>query len=83
MIAILITASAIIAIVSMVAGLTVQFAKISTLKHQKAEIDNQIAIVREQTPKVENELEFFSSTQALEDYYRSQGYGKNGDIIFN
>ena len=77
------TVCAIIALVSMVTGLTIQFAKISALKKQNKALESQIAIVREYTPKVEDELEFFNNTQALEDYYRQQGYGKNGDILFD
>lgn len=83
LIVILSTVCAVVAIVSMVTGLTIQFAKISTLKRQNKALESQIAIVREYTPKVKDELEFFNSTQALEDYYRQQGYGKSGDIIFD
>ncbi len=77
-----ITIVAMLAIVGMVVGLTSQFVTLSSLKKQNRALEQEIARIREYTPSVEDEISFFSNKEALEDYYRQQGYSKSGDTIF-
>ncbi len=77
-----ITAIAVLALFSLIIGITFQFAKISKLRSQNLALQKQIEITKQQSELFENQTSFFNNTQALEDYYRQMGYGKEGEVYF-
>ena len=78
----LVTVGAIVIFCAMLIGLTIQFVSLARLKHQKRSLDKSIAYINEYTADVESQIDYFSNSQAIADMYRSQGYNKDSDVIF-
>ena len=77
-----ITTLAILLLVSLVVGLTFQFAKIAKLKSTNKALRVEIEKVQDQQALYNNQTDFYNNKEALEDYYRELGYGKTGDRFF-
>lgn len=77
-----ITTVAMLMLFALIIGITFQFSKLTKLKNQNLALQKQIEITKEQSSLFENQTSFFNNTQALEDYYRQMGYGKNGEVYF-
>lgn len=78
----LITAGAIILLAILLISLTYQFVVLSNLKRQKAALDANINSLTNYNTELNNELEYFGNSEALEDYFRLNGYGKDGDVLY-
>ena len=74
------TAGAVILLAILLVSLTYQFVVLSNLKKQNAELDAQINALTEYNVQLNNELEYFNNSEALEDYYRANGYSKEGEV---
>ena len=74
------TAGAVILLAILFVSLTYQFVVLGNLKKQNAELDAQINALTEYNVQLNNELEYFNNSEALEDYYRANGYSKEGEV---
>ena len=76
----LVTAGAVILLATIIVSLIYQFVVLGNLKRQSAELDAQINALTEYNVQLNNELEYFNNSEALEDYYRANGYSKEGEV---
>lgn len=76
----LVTAGAVILLATLLVSLTYQFVVLGNLKRQNANLDAQITTLTEYNVQLNNELDYFSNSEALEDYYRANGYSKEGEV---
>ncbi len=76
----LVTAGAVILLATILVSLTYQFVVLANLKRQSANLDAQIDALTEYNVQLNNELEYFNNSEALEDYYRANGYSKEGEV---
>ncbi len=77
----LITAGAVILLAVLLISLTYQFVVLNNLKAQKANLEASISELTDYNVGLNNQVDYFEDQAALEDYYRANGYGKDGDII--
>ena len=77
-----VTAAVVLAVCVMLVVLTIQFVTLNKLQADKARLDAAIAQIKEEKSNAANQIDFFGNQQALENMYRSQGYGKGNEIIF-
>ncbi len=78
----LVTAGAIILLAALLISLTYQFVALSNLKKQKSNLDASINSLTNYNIELNNQIEYFGNQESLEDYYRANGYSKEGDILF-
>jgi len=76
----LVTAGAVVLLAILLISLTYQFVVLSNLKRQKANLDASIQDLKEYNVELNNELDYFNNSEALEDYYRANGYSKEGEV---
>ncbi len=81
-ITVLITIAATISLIAMLIGLTFQFVTLGKLKRDEKILNEEIRKISEYTPQIQDQIAFFENAEALEDYFRSQGYGKGSEIYF-
>ncbi len=77
----LVTAGAVILLAVLLVSLTYQFVVLANLKSQKRDLDASISELTEHNIELNNQLDYFNNSEALEDFYRANGYSKEGDII--
>lgn len=78
----LVTAGAVLLLAILLISLTYQFVVLSNLKRQQAGLEANINSLTNYNTELDNQLEYFNNSEALEDYYRINGYGKEGDILY-
>lgn len=78
----LVTAGAVLLLAILLISLTYQFVVLSNLKRQQANLEANINSLTNYNTELDNQLEYFNNSEALEDYYRINGYGKEGDILY-
>lgn len=76
----LVTAGAVVLLAILLVSLTYQFVVLSNLRRQKANLDASIRDLKEYNVELNNELDYFNNSEALEDYYRANGYSKEGEV---
>ncbi len=76
----LVTAGAVVLLAILLISLTYQFVVLSNLKRQEANLDASIQDLKEYNVELNNELDYFNNSEALEDYYRANGYSKEGEV---
>ena len=78
----LVTAGAVVLLSILIISLTYQFIVLGNLRSKKANLEASISALTNDNVELNNQLEYFSNQDNLEDYYRSNGYAKDGDILF-
>lgn len=78
----LVTAGAVLLLAILLISLTYQFVVLSNLKRQQAGLEANINSLTNYNTELDNQLEYFNNSETLEDYYRINGYGKEGDILY-
>ena len=76
----LITAGAVILLATLLVSLTYQFVVLANLKDQKSGLDASIKSLTEYNVELNNQVDYFNNSEALEDYYRANGYSKEGEV---
>ena len=76
----LITAGAVILLATLLVSLTYQFIVLGNLEAQKADLDASINTLNNYNVELNNQVDYFNNSEALEDYYRANGYSKEGEV---